>query len=301
MNKSVLIGVTLFLLLAAAGCAAPTPTDSPTEQTPILTTPPLASITPDFKNTTYLVEETPIVLVNGVAEEQSPTDSTVKITTRYFGNEAFGDLNGDGKEDVAFLLTQNSSGSGTFYYVVAALVTDSGYQGTNAIFLGDRIAPQTTTIENGMVIVNYSDRKADEPFTTPPSVAMTKYFKIMEGKLININSSAQITQRKWQWVNIRMNDDTVILPEKTDAFTITFNEDGSFTGTTDCNNFFGNYQIVDNQLTFDQFASTKMACQNSQEDEFLKYLGEVDSFLINQQDNTLVLLIKYDSGSMLFK
>lgn len=127
-----------------------------------------------------------MTLVNGFFEAESAPGSATKITTRYFGNEAFGDLNGDGKEDVAFLLTQ-STGGGTFFYVVAALETASGVEGTNAIFLGDRIAPQNTSIENGVITVNYADRNPGEPFTTQPSLGISKYLKVEANLLVEIN------------------------------------------------------------------------------------------------------------------
>lgn len=130
---------------------------------------------------TFIIEGQPVTLVNGRAEAFADPGSTSKVVTQYFGNVATGDLDGDGAPDIAFLLTQNSGGSGTFYYVVATLVAaDGGYQGTNAILLGDRIAPQTTEIRNGEVIVNYAERKAGEPMTAQPSVGVSKYLK-MEG------------------------------------------------------------------------------------------------------------------------
>lgn len=133
---------------------------------------------PDYKNATYLVEGSFVTLTNGFFEVESAPGSATKITTRYFGNEAIGDLNSDGKNDVAFLLTQSSGGSGTFFYVVAAIQTSTGVEGTNAIFLGDRIAPQSTRIESGIVTINYADRNPGEPFTTQPSLGVSKYFKI---------------------------------------------------------------------------------------------------------------------------
>ena len=97
------------------------------------------------------------------SEVAAAPGSASKITTQYFGNSAEGDLNGDGIPDTAFILTQNSGGSGTFYYVVAALKVSGVYRGTKpAILLGDRIAPQSTEIKDGEVVVNYSTRNAND-------------------------------------------------------------------------------------------------------------------------------------------
>lgn len=109
-------------------------------------------------------------------------------TARYFGNEARGDLNGDGREDVAFIIVDQPGGSGTFYYVAAALGTAQGYEPAGALLLGDRIAPQNTLIDGGDVVVNYADRKANEPMSTAPSVGITSYFSIKNGKLVYAGS-----------------------------------------------------------------------------------------------------------------
>lgn len=139
-----------------------------------------------YKNTTYLIEGQFVPLVDGFFEIESAPGSATRITTRYFGNEAFGDLNGDGMEDVAFLLTQSSGGSGTFFYVAAAEQTETAYLGTNAVSLGDRIAPQTTSIENGIITVNYADRYPGEPFTVQPSLGVSKYLRVIDNILIEV-------------------------------------------------------------------------------------------------------------------
>ncbi len=136
------------------------------------------------KDATYQIEGNPVTLVKGLSEVEAAPGSASKTVTRYFGNEATGDLDGDGRPDVALLLTQESGGSGTFFYAVAALQTEGGYAGTNAIFLGDRIAPQPTTIQNGTIVVNYAERKPGEPFTTAPSVGVSKYLKVVDGELV---------------------------------------------------------------------------------------------------------------------
>lgn len=139
----------------------------------------------DYKNISYEIDGKEIALVDGYAEEEI-AGSDSKTKTNYFGNEAFGDFNGDGLEDVAFLLMQDGGGSGTFFYVVVALKSGETYQGTNGIFLGDRISPQTTEFRDGKIVVNYADRKDGEPMATEPSVGVSRYFEVQDEKLVEV-------------------------------------------------------------------------------------------------------------------
>lgn len=106
--------------------------------------------------------------------------------TKYFGNEARGDLNGDGLEDVAYLITQDGGGSGTFYYAVVALKTAEGYKNTNSFFIGDRIAPQSTyiPINSRELQVNYAERRPGEPMSTVPSVGATLFLKVTDAGVL---------------------------------------------------------------------------------------------------------------------
>lgn len=119
----------------------------------------------------------------------NPSKKTVVVqdtTYKYFGNEVEADLNSDGKVDKVMLVTENSIGTGVFYYVVVNLKTEDGYTETNKIFLGDRIAPQTTEVHDSEIVVNYADRKASEPMTNIPSVGVSRYFKVINGVLEEI-------------------------------------------------------------------------------------------------------------------
>jgi hypothetical protein len=179
-----------------AGESSGSPTNAPTiVPTEILTQTPsneTVSIA-DLKNGTYLIDGQSITLVDGVAENELAPGSASKQITRYFGNEVNIDLNSDGLMDAAFLLQQETGGSGTFYYVVAALKTENGYVGTNAIFLGDRIAPQSTNVDPNnpsQFIVNYADRNADEPMSAQPTVGVSKTFKLENGSLVEVTTSS---------------------------------------------------------------------------------------------------------------
>ncbi|MEN9613798.1 MAG: hypothetical protein RLZZ347_105 [Candidatus Parcubacteria bacterium] len=139
---------------------------------------PVSKIT-DVRDGTYLIDGQSVTLVDGVGTIDLGIDSaSSKSTIAYFGNEAVGDLNNDGVVDKAFLVTKTGAGSGTFYYLVGALRTTDGYVGTDAVFLGDRIAPQTTEIRNGLVIVNYADRSLGESFAISPSHGKSVWLKV---------------------------------------------------------------------------------------------------------------------------
>lgn len=140
----------------------------------------------DSKNNSYLIDGQKIVLLNGISQVAAAPDSASKLTTQYFGNEVKADFNGDRKTDVAFLLTQDAGGTGIFYYVAAVVSSAGGYKGTNAILLGDRIAPQTTEFSNGKIIVNYADRKPNEPMSADPTVGVSRYFTISGENLAEV-------------------------------------------------------------------------------------------------------------------
>jgi hypothetical protein len=134
----------------------------------------------DGKNTSFILEGQKVTLVNGVSQISVDSTSASKVVTRYFGNETKGDLNGDGKDDIAFLVTQTTGGSGIFYYAVVALKTSTGYTTTNAFFIGDRIAPQSTVIpiNSRELQVNYAERKLGEPMTAEPTQGAVTLLKV---------------------------------------------------------------------------------------------------------------------------
>ncbi len=136
----------------------------------------------DYKNATYVIDGKSVTLQNGVSETEAAPGSASKIVTRYFGNDLQKDINSDGREDVVFLLTQETGGSGVFFYAVAALNTENGYVGSDGYFLGDRIAPQTIEVSRNprhkdVIVVNSADRAPGEPMTARPSVGKSAYLK----------------------------------------------------------------------------------------------------------------------------
>ncbi|UCG04766.1 MAG: hypothetical protein JSV83_12625 [Desulfobacterales bacterium] len=134
-------------------------------------------------NATYLIEKQAVPLVNGRAEFQAAPGSAIKVSTEVFGKPTYGDLNHDGRDDAALFLVHDPGGSGTFYYVAAAIATNDSYRGTNAVLLGDRIFPRTIHIRNGVIVVEFDDRNPDQPMAAAPSIGKTKYLTLKEGHL----------------------------------------------------------------------------------------------------------------------
>lgn len=138
----------------------------------------------DGKNVTFTIDGEAVTLINGKAEISPVPNSATKEITTYFGNEAKGDLNADGLEDVAFLVSRSTGGSGLFYYVVVALKTPTGYNTTNAFLIGDRISPQSTEINSGELHVNFAQRKKGEPMTTTPSQGAVLLLKVTQNGVL---------------------------------------------------------------------------------------------------------------------
>jgi hypothetical protein len=136
---------------------------------------------PDPSNGTFVFEDGAMTLKNGShSDDSGDTNLTDTI--------AYGDVNKDGKNDTAALLMQTSSGTGTFFYLVAYVSGIVQYKGTNAIFIGDRIAPKSIAIDaNGVINVTYLDRKDGEPFTDDPTVSVTKQYVYAQGAIAEKN------------------------------------------------------------------------------------------------------------------
>ncbi len=265
-----------------------------------------------YLNTTYKIDGQEVRLVNGKSEKELAPGSASKVITQYFGNEVKSDLDDDGREDIAFILTQQTGGSGTFYYLVAALNKEGGFIGSDAVLLGDRVAPQSTNMGKGnILIVNYADRKAGESFVVQPNEGKSMWL-LLDPKTMQFGEVAKnfegeadssvmsLDMQTWTWVSTIYGDSKEIKPNGSKPFTIVIKKDKSFSATTDCNGVSGEYLLKDNKISFTKMMSTLMYCDNSQETEFTKMLGEVESYHFTNKGE-LVFNLKFDSGSMIFR
>jgi hypothetical protein len=134
------------------------------------------SFKPDPSSATFTLDDGSITLSNGAYEGDTERAELLP-------KQASGDINSDGKEDTAVLLASSGGASGVFIYVAAYVSGPVSYKGSNAIFIGDRISPESISISNGVVTFSYLDRKADEPFSAEPTVRSVKQFVYKNGTL----------------------------------------------------------------------------------------------------------------------
>jgi hypothetical protein len=167
MNRKIMLPITI-LALAILACtlqpATSTPAiivvttfpDTPLPPAPTDTPIPTASsgLTMDMlRNGTYHVPvyDRTITLVDGAYSNGSTTDP---YSVRMLDVIAMGDLNGDGADDAAIILVENTGGTGQFESLVAVL--DSGGFPVQAgqVQLGDRVRINTMTIDAGAITLD---------------------------------------------------------------------------------------------------------------------------------------------------
>ena len=267
------------------------------------------------KNATYIIDGQPVTLVNGISVVSATPGSASTVTTKYFGNGVTHDFDGDGRLDSAFILTQNTGGSGTFYYLVVALNMARGYIGSNGFLLGDRIAPQIIEMSKNtstpdVIVMNYADRKSGESFAVAPSLGKSVSLKLdintmqfgtvvqnFEGEADT--SKMSLGMKTWNWVKTTYTNNTTVTP-KTNKFALILKADKTFSATTDCNGVGGEYTLNGNKITFTKMMSTQMFCEGSQEQDYSKMLSQVQSYMFTSKGE-LVFNLKLDTGTIVFK
>jgi len=98
---------------------------------------------------------------------------------------AFGDLNNDGKNDVALILNSFGGGSGSFYEIVILLNDNGGPLYFNCEQLGDRVIINSIDIESGVIILDMIVHDEGDGLCCPSLEKIFKY-KLFEDSIEKI-------------------------------------------------------------------------------------------------------------------
>lgn len=188
----------LILVLLLAACAtqpgAPltqtstpmiTSTQAATPSAPSPTQPPAVLNEAQLQNATYAgIYDQPVLLVNGTYEgEPFVEGGMARPVVIYSGVRTSGDLDGDGAQDAAVILSENSGGSGMFTYLAALFNQDGQPVNTDTVLLGDRVQVTRLSIENGVIVVEMLAAGPQDPLCCP-SLPILLTFILQNGKLV---------------------------------------------------------------------------------------------------------------------
>ncbi len=261
----------------------------------------------DVLNFKYNIDGQEFQLKNGSAEVTIAENSATKNKLSTFGDPVELDADKDGDMDYAVLLAHEPGGSGTFFYATLVVNNAGELKQTNALFLGDRIAPQNINVVDGRAVFNYAERLADESMATAPSVGKSLYIQLTSDGTIgefvpNFEGEAdpsrmKLTDRPWSWVKTTYEDGNEVLP-KSDKFKITFGKDGRASIATDCNSMGGGYTVTSSSLKFEALMSTLMYCEGSQEAEFSGAVSGVTKYHFTSKGE---LILSFNGGEVILK
>lgn len=166
-SARLLFSATLVLGLAASGCQKKSASQDTPGGAPPLTLEAL-------KNGAYLSEfagPERARLVNGLYEN-GPEQVAIQLLSDKI---ARGDLNGDGAEDAACLLTTNSGGSGSFVDLAAVLNRKGAPENVARLQLGDRVVVNSVRIEGRTIIVDMVTHGPGDALCCPTLAVVQNY------------------------------------------------------------------------------------------------------------------------------
>jgi len=193
------------------------------------------------------------------------------------------DLDGDGIDDTAVLLSESSGGTGKLTYLAIVSCRDGRAVNIGTIGLGDRIMIRSMAGQEGAIIVEFVTVGPAEPLCCPTRNVQNTY-RLREGKLFLASSEVQGTLSladlkgvTWRLSRLERNER---VPEGVKV-TAVFGE-GRVSGSGGCNRYSAAVVETDPpRFSIGPAASTKMACPNPAggfEDRYFSALQAANRF-----------------------
>jgi heat shock protein HslJ len=227
---------------------------------------PAAASTIDPANATYTgVYDDPVTLEDGVYEgepfvEDSPMRPRLELVE---GPRIDTDLDGDGTQETAVLLTENSGGTGHFLYVAVLNTEEGEVRNSGTILVGDRVQIRRFYIDGGQIALDVVQGGPNDAACCPTENA-THTFTYADGRLtageVNVTgtlSLADIAGIDWQLKSITPGEPVP------DSVEITLRlDDAQVAGKSACNQYSGTVSEGDQpgRLSIGPVAGTKMLC-----------------------------------------
>ena len=122
-----------------------------------------------------------VQLTDGKFEQGTPggSDFVSIIVTDFITH---GDLNGDGMDEYAALITENYGGSGEFVFLAVFSDVDGKISFLNSAWVDDRPQLNEFSIENEKIFLDATIHKSDEPMCCP-SLHTARHYRLINNQL----------------------------------------------------------------------------------------------------------------------
>ncbi len=231
-----------------------------------------------LKNAAYSgIYEEPVTLTNGLYEGEPFVEGGAARPSVQFidSSTVYGDLNGDGVDDAASLLVENSGGSGVFTYVGVQLNEGGQPVDAGTVWVGDRTQIKSMGIENGQIVMEVVTQGPDDPQCCPTQ-KVRKTYAVQNGQVTEVGSEDvgtvsldDLLGTNWILADFNFDQQPVLADTQ-----ITANfADGQISGSAGCNNYSASVGSDSGQnLTVGSAISTQMACPDPIMNQELQYL-----------------------------
>jgi heat shock protein HslJ len=210
------------------------------------------------------IYDSPVRLAGGVYEgEPFAGESAARPTLRLLGDlRVKGDLDGDGIDESAVLLAENSGGSGTFIYVAVLERRGGTVRNTGTALLGDRVQVRSLSITDGAIRMEVIQHGSGDALCCPTGKALRRWIleeeSLMELPPVVTGTVSMDDIGGVEWILESFGPDE---PYPGDPpVTITF-ETGRISGSGGCNRYSADVtEIAPGVIKPGMVGSTKMAC-----------------------------------------
>lgn len=189
----------LCLILSIIGCtpASPSGTADPASLTsspevtvpsplPPTALPPLTGISPQqIRNAEYQLGFTDVprtvLFTNGIFQQGAAgTADFMEIRVTDF--IALGDINGDGVNEAAALISENYGGTGVFVFLALYVEQNGQPVFLTSVFIDDRPAVDGVRFENGEIFLHVTTHGAEDPFCCP-TLRNERHYRLINNQL----------------------------------------------------------------------------------------------------------------------
>ncbi|HSG44512.1 MAG TPA: Gmad2 immunoglobulin-like domain-containing protein [Anaerolineales bacterium] len=180
-----LVAILIMSSCRSFASSSPTPDAASDENLPAETSTPAPAYVNAMHNAEYqlgFVDALRIVQLEDGVFEQGVQGSDDFVSVRMTNFTAKGDLNNDGVDEFAALITENYGGDGTFVFLAVFSDVDGGLMSQASVYVDGRPLVDELLIADGEIYLDVTTHKRDDP-TCCPTLHSTRHYQLINNQL----------------------------------------------------------------------------------------------------------------------